>query len=144
MRLAIQREIQAAWVAAIAAFYQASERADPSYGPLLASVVVGGPAAEQEVSYIAAQEASGVQGPSSWQLAAGAVSNLVAASAVVTGCTYDPGSVVAATRAPAPPALGGGAGATEFVSEMEEVEGRWRLLKSTTSPLRGGLPACEQ
>lgn len=128
--------IEHAWLAETNAFYVASERGDPSYPPLVAGVIPGGPAEEQALSFISAQAASGVVGPSTWRLGNVVVSRRAGATAVVTACAFDPGSHLKANGLPAPAPLGGGAGLTAFVTDMTEVNGTWKVDKSVTSAPR--------
>lgn len=117
--------IARAWLAEVNAFYTASERDDPSFGPLLSSWVMGGPVADHAEAYLLAQEASGVVGPSTWRIGNARVVSVDGDTAHVEGCSYDPGSHYKATGAVAPADLGGGAGLTGYSTTMLLQAGRW-------------------
>jgi hypothetical protein len=122
-----------AWKREIEAFYVASARSDPSYRPLSAGVAPGSPEDEQMISYLSAQVASGVVGPAHWRIGNLHVASLGRGTAVVTACSYDPGSHLRSSVARAPAALGGGAGLTAYTSDMSEIGGTWKLDRSVTS-----------
>ncbi|MGO9299347.1 MAG: hypothetical protein ACLP1E_08595 [Acidimicrobiales bacterium] len=114
------------------AFYTASALGDPSYRPLGLGVVPGSPQDDQMISYLSAQAASGVVGPSTWDIGNVHVVSLGRTSAVVTACSYDPGSRFRSGDLAAPPALGGGAGLTAYITDMTEVGPSWKLERSET------------
>ena len=122
-----------AWKTEMEAFYTASALDDPSYRPLSLGVVPGSPADDQMVSYLAAQAASGVVGSSTWRIGNMRVASLSQSSAVVSACSYDPGSHFRSRGLAAPAALGGGAGLTSYTTDMTEVKGSWKVERSVTS-----------
>ena len=115
------------------AFYTASALGDPSYRPLSLGVVPGSPGDDQMISYLAAQAASGVVGPSTWRIGDVRVALLSRSRAVVSACSYDGGSHFRSGGLTAPAALGGGAGLTSYTTDMTEVKGSWKVEKSATS-----------
>jgi hypothetical protein len=125
--------VEGAWVASINDFYLASELGSTNLSRLDATLVPGGLALAQERAFISAQVVSGVVGPSAWRIGGVRVVSLVGEGAVVTGCSYDPGSHFRSTGRPAPPSLGGGAGLTSYVSRLEDVAGKWLLDATETS-----------
>ena len=106
---------------------------DPSYRPLSLGVVPGSPGDDQMISYLAAQAASGVVGPSTWRIGDTRVALLSRSRAVVSACSYDGGSHFRSDGLAAPAALGGGAGLTSYTTDMTEVKGSWKVEKSATS-----------
>ena len=126
------RTVLSAWKAEMEAFYTASVLGDPSYRPLGLGVVPGSPQDDQMISYLSAQAASGVVGPSTWDIGNVHVVSLGRTSAVVTACSYDPGSRFRSGDLAAPPALGGGAGLTAYITDMTEVGPSWKLERSET------------
>ena len=130
---AIAAAVAGAWRTEIDAFYVASERGDPSYGPMLAGVVPGDPEQAQMVAFVSAQVASGVAGPSTWRIGEIRVVAVRGSNAVVEACATDPGSHEISSGTAAPPLLGGGAGLTAFVSDLAETGGSWKLVRTATS-----------
>lgn len=137
---AIERRIATAWRVAIGDFYLASSRDDPTYPPLLAALVPGSPELRAMLGYLSAQAASKVAGPSVWTLGRVRVRLEGPGRALVTACSYDPGSRDLSTGAAAPRDLGGGAGVTQYESEMWRVDGAWLLYSTTTATVveKGG------
>jgi len=134
---AADEEVARAWLAAMRAFYVASSRDNPAYGPLVAALVPGSPEDRAMIGYLSAQAASGVAGPSAWVLGRVGVRLEGPGRAIVSACSYDPGSRYVATGAAAPSDLGGGAGVTQYVSEMWRVDGAWLLYATTTESFGG-------
>ena len=126
-------DVLSAWKAEVEAFYTASALGDPSYRPLGLGVVPGSPEDERMISYLSAQAASGVVGPSTWRIGNLRVESLGPARAVVTACSYDAGSHFRSGALRPPRALGGAAGLTGYVTDMTETEGFWKLERSVTS-----------
>ena len=126
------RTVLSAWKAEMEAFYTASALGNPSYRPLGLGVVPGSPQDDQMISYLSAQAASGVVGPSTWDIGNMHVVSLGRTSAVVTACSYDPGSRFRSGDLAAPAALGGGAGLTVYITDMTELEPSWKLERSET------------
>jgi hypothetical protein len=126
-------KVEKAWLASINDFYLASELGSPNFSSLDATLLPGSPEFSQEIAFISAQVASGVVGPSTWRIGHVAVVTLVGNVAVVTACSYDPGSHFRSTGRPAPASLGGGAGLTAYVSHLEDVAGRWLLYVTDAS-----------
>ena len=85
------------------------------------------------ISYLSAQAASGVVGPSTWRIGNMRVVSLGRSNAVVTACSYDPGSHFRSGDLAAPAALGGGAGLPAYITDMAEMKGSWKLERSVTS-----------
>ncbi len=125
--------VLSAWKAEIEAFYTASALGDLSDRVLDLGVVPGSPEDDQMISYLSAQVASGVVGPSTWHIGSMRVVSLRRSNAVITACSYDPGSHFRSGGLAAPAALGGGAGLTAYVADMTEVSGSWKLERSMTS-----------
>ena len=125
--------VLSAWKGEMEAFYTASALGDPSYRPLSLGVVPGSPGDDQMISYLAAQAASGVVGPSTWRIGDVRVALLSRSRAVVSACSYDGGSHFRSGGLTAPAALGGGAGLTSYTTDMTEVKGSWKVEKSATS-----------
>ena len=125
--------VLSAWKAEIQAFYVASVLGDPSYRLLGLGVIPGSPEDDQMISYLSAQAASGVVGPSTWHIGNMRVVSLGRSNAVVTACSYDPGSHFRSGDLAAPAALGGGAGLTAYITDMAEMKGSWKLERSATS-----------
>ena len=125
--------VLSAWKAEIQAFYVASVLGDPSYRLLGLGVIPGSPEDDQMISYLSAQAASGVVGPSTWRIGNMRVVSLGRSNAVVTACSYDPGSHFRSGDLAAPAALGGGAGLTAYITDMAEMKGSWKLERSATS-----------
>ena len=126
------RAVLSAWKAEMEAFYTASALGDPSYRPLGLGVVPGSPQDDQMISYLSAQAASGVVGPSTWDIGDMHVVSLGRTSAVVRACSYDPGSRFRSGDLAAPAGLGGGAGLTAYITDMTEVGRSWKLERSET------------
>ena len=126
--------VLSAWKAEMEAFYTASAVGGLSYRSLGAGVVPGSPEDDQVLSYLSAQAASGVVGPSTWRIANMRVVSLGRSSAVVTACSYDPGSHFRSGDIAAPAWLGGGAGITAYTTDMTEVRSSWKLERSVTAP----------
>ena len=126
------RTVLSAWKAEMEAFYTASALGNPSYRPLGLGVVPGSPQDDQMISYLSAQAASGVVGPSTWDIGNMHVVSLGRTSAVVTACSYDPGSRFRSGDLAAPAALGGGAGLTVYITDMTELGPSWKLERSET------------
>jgi hypothetical protein len=124
--------VLSAWKAEMEAFYTASALGNPSYRPLGLGVVPGSPQDDQMISYLSAQAASGVVGPSTWDIGNMHVVSLGRTSAVVTACSYDPGSRFRSGDLAAPAALGGGAGLTVYITDMTELGPSWKLERSET------------
>jgi hypothetical protein len=78
--------VLSAWKAEIQAFYVASVLGDPSYRLLGLGVIPGSPEDDQMISYLSAQAASGVVGPSTWHIGNMRVVSLGRSNAVVRGC----------------------------------------------------------
>lgn len=127
------RDIAAAWVASINAFYVASELDRPGYGPLVATLVSGGPVQEHTEAYILTQSAMGVAGPATWRIGNVRVVSVGSATAEVVGCSYDPGSHYKSTGGEAPTDLGGGAGFTGYASTLDLIDGRWLVDTTVTT-----------
>jgi len=122
-----------AWKAEIDAFYAASALGDPSYRRLALGVIAGSPEDDEMISYLSAQAASGVVGPSSWHIGNVRVVSLGRSHAVVTGCSYDRGSHLRTGDLAVAPWLGGGPGLTAYLTDMTAVTGSWKLDSSATS-----------
>jgi len=125
--------VERAWVASINDFYRASELGSTNLSSLDATLLPGSLEVAQETGFISAQVASGVVGPSTWRIGNVRVVSLAGDAAVITACSYDPGSHFRATGRPAPASLGGGARLTAYVSHLEDVAGRWLLYATDAS-----------
>lgn len=115
------------------AFYEAGERSDPSSHALLSTLVPNGPELKLETSFLEAQVASGVVGPTTWRLGNEHVVSINGGEATVSGCSYDPGARYASSGAAAPSDLGGGAGYTGYVSTLQLHGAEWLLYSTTVS-----------
>jgi len=126
------------------AFYVASLHGDVWSRRLGRGVVAGSPADEAMLSFLSAQAASGVAGPSTWRIGKARVVSLGRSRAVVAACSYDPGSHFRSGHLAAPGDLGGGAALTAYLSDMTEVRVSWRLERTVTSDLAdfAGPGAC--
>lgn len=100
---------------------------------LVATFVPGSPALDRTLAFLAALRAAGVVAPASYRIGNVRVRSLEGSRAVVTGCSFDTGSLEEATGAPAPPALGGGAGLTAYVAVLLLVRGRFLVWSDQTS-----------
>ena len=128
-----------AWRSEMEVFYAASRHGAGWSRRLGLGVVAGSPEDEAMTSFLSAQAASGVVGPSRWRIGSGRVVSLGRARAVVAGCSYDTGSRFRSGPLAAPGDLGGGAAVTAYLSSMTEVRGSWRLERTVTSDLAGGV-----
>ena len=135
-----------AWRAEMEAFYRASALGAVSSRRLERGVVPGSPQDEAMTAYLSAQVASGVVGPSRWHIAAARLVSLTGSGAVVSGCSYDPGSHLRSDGLAAPGDLGGRPALTAYLSDMAEVRGSWMLERTMTADLAGAGPpgACSQ
>ncbi len=129
------RQVAAAWLGSVRAFYLAGEREDPTYRPLVSSFVGGSPALEQTLSWLTLLEDAGVVAPGRFRVGAVHLVHLGASRATLTGCSWDTGSVYKATGAPAPASLGGGAGLTASVAVLRRVDRTWLVWSDRTSPV---------
>ena len=119
------------------AFYAASLHGTGWSRRLSLGVVAGSPQDEAMISFLSAQTASGVVGPSKWRLGKERLVSLDRSRAVVAACSYDPGSHFRSGHLAAPSGLGGGAALTAYLSDMTDVRGSWRLERTATSDLTG-------
>ena len=142
----VAASVLSAWTAEMEAFYTASALGDLSSRRLGLGVVPGSPADDRMISYLSAQAASGVVGPSTWHIGRARVVSLGRSTAVVAACSYDPGSHFRSGDIAAPGGLGGGAALTAYLADMAEVKGSWRLERTMTSDQPGAaLPgACQR
>lgn len=85
------------------------------------------------MAWLTVTSEAGIAGPASYRVGDVRVVRIRAGRALLTGCSYDSGGVYAASGAPAPPALGGGAGFTASVAVLHEVGGRWLVWSNRTS-----------
>ncbi len=103
------------------------------YGPLVESFVPGSLALEQTEAWLGALSGAGVVAPATFRVGNVKVTSLAGLIAVVKGCMYDTGSVYRSTGAPAPAALGGGAGLTASIAVLHDIGGRWLVWSDQTS-----------
>jgi len=122
-----------AWMASKAAFYRAALSDDPTFPPLLATLVPGGPVSAESTAYLSALVSAGVRGPRTWRVGDERVVSLTPSAARVEGCMYDTGSVWSSTGLPAPQALGGGAGLSASDAVLVHQGGRWLVLSDEVS-----------
>ncbi len=125
--------VASAWESGLVAFYEASERDDPTYPPFVNSVVRGSQQQIEAGAFILSQGTAGVVGPSTWRIGDAKVVSLHGTTATVNGCSYDPGSHYKAGVGTPPTSLGGGAGYTAYVTTMRLVDGRWKADDTVTS-----------
>ena len=130
-RAALFAQIAADWENSIQLYYQAGAAGNLNLTALDRTLVPDGPELKQETAFLGVQVGEGIIGPSTWRIGnARVVGYNKSGTAVVEGCSWDPGSHFLSTGAEAPASLGGGAGYTAFVSDMDLSGGRW-LLDST-------------
>ena len=129
------RELAAerAWAGSKTAFYQAALIGDPTYPPLLATLVRGGPVYVHSIAYLTGLASQGLRGPPTWRVGNARVAQMTADRARVEGCLYDTGSVWKASGAPAPASLGGGAGLTASDALLVLEAGRWLVFEDAVS-----------
>ncbi|MGO9198171.1 MAG: hypothetical protein ACLQK4_13715 [Acidimicrobiales bacterium] len=126
-------EVEAAWVGSERAFYAAGRLGRPDYAPLTESFAPGSPALAQTTDWLMALSDAGVIAPTSYRVGNARVTTMTATTAVLTGCTYDTGSIYRSSGAPAPAGLGGGAGLTASIVTLHRVAGRWLVWSDQTS-----------
>ena len=115
------------------AFYAAGRLGRPDYAPLTESFAPGSPALAQTTDWLMALSDAGVIAPTSYRVGNARVTTMTATTAVLTGCTYDTGSIYRSSGAPAPAGLGGGAGLTASIVTLHRVAGRWLVWSDQTS-----------
>ena len=115
------------------AFYSAGRLGEPDFGPLISSFAPGSPALAPTVAFLTSLSQAGVVAPASYRAGNVRIPTASASSAVLTGCTYDTGSVYRSSDAPAPAGLGGGASYTASLVVLHRVGGRWLVWSDQTS-----------
>ncbi|MGH9296815.1 MAG: hypothetical protein ACRDZP_02420, partial [Acidimicrobiales bacterium] len=125
--------IASSWVASQGAFYRAGQLGNPEYAPLLKTIAPGSPVLSHTIGWLTALETAGVVAPSKYRIGNVHVRSISGSTAVLTGCTFDTGSIVRATRSPAPASLGGGASYTASVAILHRIGGSWLVWSDASS-----------
>jgi hypothetical protein len=115
------------------AFYEAALAGNPQDPALLDTLAAGGPVYTHSIGYLTGLVTQGAIGPARWRVGNAETLSMTATRATVSGCSWDPGSRMKRSGAPAPPALGGGAGYTATRAVLVRQGGRWRVLQAATT-----------
>lgn len=93
------------------------------------------------VGWLTALQVAGVVAPPTYRIGAVRVVRASAATVTLAGCTYDSGSIYRSTGAPAPTALGGGAGYTASTAVVHLVGERWLVWADQSSTVASNTVA---
>jgi hypothetical protein len=115
------------------AFYEAALAGNPQDPAFLATLVEGGPVYTHSIGYLTELVTGGAIGPARWRVGNAETFGATATRAMVSGCSWDAGSRMKRSGAPAPLALGGGAGYTATQAVLVRQGGLWRVLQAATT-----------